>query len=581
MVTNPGLTRLSCMPQRSAAEIADLLEEIGRRAAFEAGNSYKAKAYVRAAASLRRLLRPLDGLIRAGALRTIPGVGAAIAKRIESLHRGGTDPSLERMRAKLPASLLGLLAIPGLQPVTILKLHRLLGIHSLDDLAAACRHGKVGTTKGLGSALERKILQGLKIASEGEGRLRMNQAQAVLDHTIAELRHLRPTLRNVTIAGELRRSCELISDLRLVAVDLKAKEARQERFGTVTLHTCLKPRFGAVLLNASGSERHLAQLSALARNKGLRLSADALWRGQRALATPREDDIYKALDLRFVPPELREGTDEIAQAAREALPELITLRDLRGVLHLHTDFSDGANTLEEMAEAARGRGYGYLGVADHSQSAHYARGLKLEQVEAQHRVIDVLNTRYRGRFRILKGIESDILADGGLDYPAEVLERFDFVVASVHNRFRLERDQQTRRIIAAVSNPYTTILGHLTGRQLLRRPGYDVDVDAILKACAAHRVAVEINGNPWRLELDWRWHRKALDLGCMLSINPDAHSVAELDLVKWGVAVARKGGVARENVLNAMCLEQILHHLRRRAASRRARNRRATSSGRA
>jgi DNA polymerase (family X) len=565
------------MAQRDAAEIADLLEEIGRRAAFEAGNPYKAKAYVRAAANLRRLVRPLDELIREGALQSIPGVGAAIAKRIEALQRGETDASLESMRARLPAGLLALLAIPGLRPATVLKLHGLLGISSLDDLAAACRNGKLAKTKGLGSALERKILQGLKIVSEGEGRLRMNQAQAILEQNIAELERLRPGLHSITIAGDLRRGCELVADLRLVAVDPNLKAATEERFGTTRLHTCPVHCYGAVLLHATGSERHLAQLQMLARAKGLTLTADALRRGTRALTARREHDIYKALQLPFIAPELREGTDEIARARRGALASLVTLQQLRGVLHLHTDFSDGMNTLEEMAEAARGRGYGYLGVADHSQSAHYAGGLSLDQIETQHAMVEALNRRYRGRFRILKGIESDILADGALDYPPQVLQRFDFVVASVHSRFRLGRDEQTKRIIAAVSNPYTTILGHLTGRQLLRRPGYDVDVEAVLKACAEHGVAVEINGNPWRLELDWRWHRKAQAFGCRLSINPDAHSIAELDLVKWGVAVARKGGVAQENVLNAMSLEEIMQHLRSRAALHSAHGQRAPS----
>jgi DNA polymerase (family X) len=250
-----------------------------------------------------------------------------------------------------------------------------------------------------------------------------------------------------------------------------------------------------------------------------------------------------------------------SRARRDGFPEVITVKDLRGILHLHTVFSDGVNTLEEMAEAARERGYAYLGVADHSQSAHYAGGLTLEEIEAQHEMADALNRRYRGRFRVLKGIESDILADGSLDYSPEVLARFDFIVASVHSRFKMTRDEQTKRIIAAVSNPYTTILGHLTGRQLLRRPGYEVDIEAVLKACANHGVAVEINGNPYRLELDWRWHRKALDLGCMLSINPDAHSISELDLVKWGVAVARKGGVPKNRVLNAMSLGQMAAYL--------------------
>lgn len=552
------------MRARSAAEVADLLDEIGRRSAFEVVNPYKAKAYLRAAASLRHLMRPLGELINEGALQSIPGVGANIAKRIEQLHRLGTDASLERMREKLPAGVLELLDLPGLRPATILKLHERLGLNNLNDLVEACRQGRVASTKGLGAALERKILQGIAVAREGEGRLRMNQAQAILDRAKMDLQRVRPTLRNVTIAGDLRRSLELVSDLRLVAIDPEVAGVTAEAFGPITLHACPAASFGTVLLHATGSATHVAQLARQARKQGLILSADGLHRGRKCVAGRREEDIYEALGLEYVPPELREGTDEIARAEAGELPQLITAGDLKGVLHVHTDFSDGVNTLEEMAEAARRRGYAYLGVSDHSQSAHYAGGLKLHEIEAQHALIEGLNRRYRGKFRIFKGIESDILADGSLDYPGEVLDRFDFVVASVHSRFRLDKNDQTRRIVTAVANPYTTILGHLTGRQLLRRPGYDVDVEAVLQACATHGVAVEINSNPYRLELDWRWHSKALALGCLLSINPDAHSIAELDLVKWGLAIARKGGVRKPSVVNAMTLRQLLAYLRKR-----------------
>jgi DNA polymerase (family 10) len=270
-----------------------------------------------------------------------------------------------------------------------------------------------------------------------------------------------------------------------------------------------------------------------------KLKALATRKGRPALR-PRvvaktEDDIYTALGVPFIEPELREGTDEIALAMKHALSMLVGDADVRGILHAHTDLSDGVDTLEVMAEATRARGYQYFGVADHSKSAHYAGGLSVEEILAQHAEIDRLNKRYGPSFRILKGIESDILADGSLDYPEEILARFDFVVASVHGRFKLDRNTQTQRIIRAVQNPFTTILGHMTGRQLLRRPGYDVDVEAILAACADHGVAVEINANPWRLDLDWRWHRRALELGCTMSINPDAHSTDEIDLTHWGV----------------------------------------------
>ena len=303
----------------------------------------------------------------------------------------------------------------------------------------------------------------------------------------------------------------------------------------------------------------------VAERRGLRLDERGLYRGQHLVDCVDEKDVYAALDLPFIEPELREGRGEIALAVARRLPQLVADQDIRGLLHCHTDFSDGSNTLEEMAEATRAKGYEYFGVADHSKTASYAGGLSVERVADQHKLADELNARYQGRFRILKGIESDILEDGSLDYPDEVLARFDFVVASVHSRFRLDAKTQTERIIRAVSNPFTTILGHMTGRLLRRREGYQIDIEKVLEACARHGVAVEINAHPQRLDLDWRWHQRALELGCMVSINPDAHSVDELDLTSWGVLMARKGGIPPDRVLNCLGRDELVRYLTRRA----------------
>jgi DNA polymerase (family 10) len=305
-------------------------------------------------------------------------------------------------------------------------------------------------------------------------------------------------------------------------------------------------------LFATGSESHLNQLQKVARKKGFILDETGLYRDEKLVAARTEEEIYRALDLPFIEPELREGRGEIALARKRRLPKLVRARDIRGILHAHTTASDGVNTLRQMAEAARKRGYSYFGVADHSKTAHYAGGLSVDEIIAQHELIDEQNSEYGDEFQIFKGIESDILPDGSLDYPDEVLAHFDFVVASVHGQFRKDRKSQTDRILRAVANPYTTILGHMTGRQLLRRPGYDIDVETILTACAKHGVAIEINANPWRLDLDWRWHKRGLELGCIFSINPDAHSVSEIDLTQWGLAMARKGGVPPERVLNSL-----------------------------
>jgi DNA polymerase (family X) len=550
------------MARLDALEVADLLLEIGRRAMLESGNPYKAKAYIRAAEGLRTLITPLGEVIRRSQLRAMPGIGDAIARCIMELREKGTDEGLERLRAKYPASLLQLLAIPRLKPSAIVKLHKELGITSLAEAEEAAREGRLRKVKGLGALVERKILEGAVLASGPPGTMRANRAEELLAHAGEALKA--EGAGNITIAGDFRRGCELISDLRLVATSKAAGQITHERLGTVGVDICPNEKQGSVLLFATGSTKHLEQLEAVARDKKLVLGVEGIGPPGAQAACRTEAAIYRRLGLPFIPPELREGEDEIALAKVGKLPKLIEEKDLKGVLHIHTDASDGMNTLREMAEATRELGYQYLGVSDHSRAAHYAGGLSIDEVLRQGELVDALNAEFGRSFRILKGIESDILSDGSLDYPEEVLAGFDIVVASVHSGFRRNKAEQTARIIKAVSKPYTTILGHPTGRLLLHRPGYEVDIDAVLKACAAHGVAVEINSNPHRMELDWRWHRRALELGCLLSINPDAHSLGELSLVRWGVRLARKGGVAKEHVLNAMSLSRLLQHLKRR-----------------
>jgi DNA polymerase (family X) len=573
VVASAGVfVRYPAMKKLEAAEVADLLLEIGRRTSLEGGNPYKAKAYVRAAESLRNASRPLAEMIRRGELRQIPGVGDAIAERIARLHRSGTDPILTKMRAKLPTGVLDLLTVPGLRPDKVLRLHDQLGIGSLDELAQACREGRLEVVKGLGPALQRKISHGLEILRMGRGRLHMHRAAELLDHAISELKRHRPELNNIEIAGDLRRGCEVIADLRLVATSSKARSTTEERLGNITLQVTRPEWFGAVLALATGCATYIGKVQELASAKGFAITPEGVKRGEKVKPTLNESDVYKLLGLPFIEPELREGEEEIRLAKAKKLPRLVQDGDIRGIIHCHTVMSDGVHTLEEMAEAARKSGYQYIGISDHSQSAHYAGGLSVKEIEQQHADIDALNARYGSRFRVLKGIESDIRSDGSLDYPDDVLSRFDFVIASVHGQFRLDRGAQTARLIRAVTHPLTTILGHPTGRQLLRRIGYDVDLEAVLRACAKHGVAVEINANPYRLELDWRWHQRALKLGCLLSIDPDAHSIAELGLVRWGVAIARKGMVQRKQVLSCFTRTELLAHLakRKRARARRA-----------
>jgi DNA polymerase (family X) len=547
-----------------AQQVAKLLREYAQRTALRGGNPYRAKAYSRAADSLAALAIPLNRLIEEDRLTEIPGVGEAIADIITKLHRTGSHPSLEKLRKEIPAGVLEMLTVPGLRPEKVLRLHKDLGIASLVELEAAANDDRIRKAKGLGASLQTKILQNLAIAKSGEGRLHLNRAAALIEHALASLAKLRPDLKHVTVAGDFRRGCELVADLALVAEGVKEEGAPAALNSSgLKVHVTDRKHFGATLLHATGSAEHLDQLRTLAERKSMTLQADGLRKGRRLMAA-KEEDIYEALGLQFIEPELREGRGEIERALKGELPELVTDRDLRGILHCHTDASDGTETLKMMANATRKRGFQYFGVADHSQSAHYAGGLSPEEIDAQHREANRLNKSFGKEFRILKGIESDILADGSLDYPDEILSRFDFVVASIHGRFKLDEKEQTARLLRAISNPRTTILGHMTGRQLMRRPGYDVDIETVLRACARYGVAIEINAHPWRLDLDWRWHQAALDFGCMLSINPDAHSIGELDHMHWGVEIARKGGVPADRVLNAMSLTQLMRHLKRR-----------------
>ena len=555
------------MSSVDARRVASLLREYAQRTALRGGNPYRAKAYSRAADNLAALADPLDVLVAEDRLMEIPGVGQAIADIITKLHKTGTHPSLEKLRKEVPKDVLEMLSVPGLRPEKVLLLYKDLGIASLAELEAAAKEDRIKKAKGLGAALQTKILQNLAIAKSGEGRLHLHRAAAQLAYAKDSIRKSQPELKRVTVAGDFRRGCELVGDLTIVAEAPKTLKA-PERSPADGLQIRLSDHkhFGAALLFATGSAAHVEQLQALAAGKGLRLEADGLQKG-RTLIAGEEVHIYRALGLPFIDPELREGRGEVELALNGKLPKLVTDQDLRGILHCHTDASDGTEILETMAKATRQRGFEYFGVADHSKSAHYAGGLSVDQIVEQHREADLLNKRFGKDFRILKGIESDILADGSLDYTDDVLERFDFVVASIHGRFKLDRKAQTQRLLRAISDPHTTIIGHMTGRQLQRRPGYEIDVEKVLRACAKHDVVVEINAHPWRLDLDWRWHQAALEFGCMMSINPDAHSIPELDHMHWGVQMARKGGVPADRVLNAMTLAEITRYLRQKRRS--------------
>lgn len=545
------------MARLNAAEIARLLREMGRRMQLESGNPYRAMAYLRAADNLALTTLPIGRLIAEDRLTEIPGIGEALAGVIRQLHETGRSSKLDTLREAMPEGVLEMLAVPGLSTDRIRKLHRELGIGSLAALEDAALSGQLAATKGFGPAFQAKVLQGLEMSRRPQGR-HVHRAAQALDYAAAELARTHPGLRRITPTGDFRRGCELIGSLSLVAVDPggPANNREIEAAEGLRVHVTSADRFGVTLLLTTGSERHVAALRRLAAAKGLTLTVEGLRRGKTVVAGEAEEEIYRALGLPFIAPELRETGEEVDLARKDELPELVRGQDIRGVLHVHTERSDGTEPLDVMVQAARSRGYAWLGLTDHSQTASYAGGLKVDEVREQQREVDKLNWRLGTSFHVFKGIESDILADGSLDYPADVLAGFDLVIASVHSRFRMGEKEQTERILKAIANPYTSVLGHVTGRQLLRRPGYEVDMEAILQACAREGVAIEMNANPWRLDMDWRWCRRALELGCLIAIDPDAHATQEIDNLRWGVLMARKGAVPKERVINALSTKE-------------------------
>ncbi len=567
------------------AKVADALEEIGLLLELLGENPFKTRAYANGARILRGLERDLGELIRTNELGKIKGFGAALVEKVTTLYETGSLPYLEKLRREVPSGLVAWLGIPGLGPKRARTIHIALGISTLDELEQAARAGKIRVLEGFGETTEKKILEGIARIRSHAGRFLMPVARAEADRLVALLRGV-PGVERVEAAGSVRRRAETSKDVDLVSVakdpgaamdafasaaDVVEVTGRGETKCSVRLASGLgadlrvvpERSFPFALCYFTGSKAHNVALRSRAQKRGLRLNEYALVREADGEKIPCADEvaIYRALGLEFIPPELREDRGEIEAAEEGRLPTLLEDSDLRGILHCHSTWSDGKDSIARMADAARARGMAYLGLTDHSRSATYARGLTIARVAQQHAEIDAWNAKAKDGFRILKGIECDILADGTLDYPDQVLASFDFVIASVHSRFQLPEKEQTARIVRALRNPWVDLLGHPTGRLLLEREPYALDLLQVLDAAVEEGVAVEINAHPMRLDLDPTGLRYGVSKGMKTSIDPDAHETGGLDDVRWGVGVARRGWCTADDVLNAWPLERLLHWL--------------------
>ena len=573
-------------------EIAEKLREIYQLMQLAGENRFRAIAFDRAAQTIESLNEDINDYIENDSLTDIKGIGNSIAEDIKSYAGTGEIEVLVALRERIPEGVIQWLNISGLGPKNIAKIHKELDISTLKELKEACKDGRVAGLDGLGEKSAQKILKSIEWMEQFDERCRLDEAVEIAQPMFDFLKELEG-VQHIEIAGSLRRSKETIGDIDFLIgagsdyiepifdafVDhelvvevlgrgdtkssIRTQDGRQ-----VDLRIVKPEQFPAALMYFTGSKEHNVVMRQRARKRELSLNEYGLFEldeegntnFDRPIDFSSETDIYKKLDLHFVPPELREDRGEFPYFEQHEEMPLVTDDDIRGVIHAHSTWSDGKYSIKDMAEACLERGYEYLGLTDHSRTAAYAGGLTVDQIRQQWEEVDRLNEEYESEgisFKIFKGIESDILSNGSLDYDDDILDQFDFVIASVHNGLDMSRKKMMERFRNAIKNPYTRIIGHPTGRLLLKRDGSDLDMNELIDLAAEHNTAIEINANPWRLDLDWRHGNKASDVGLMSSINPDAHSIEGIDHITYGVQIARKGKFDKQRILNTMAAKEV------------------------
>ncbi|GAB4376264.1 MAG: DNA polymerase/3'-5' exonuclease PolX [Calditrichia bacterium] len=569
-------------------KIIQILEEMAVLFDLKGENPFKVRAYSNAARILQGMGDEFTQLVQTNQLVQIKGIGKSIAEVITEIWETGKSAELEQMKSEIPETLLDMLKIPGMGPKKVKAVWEKLNITTIGELEYACKENRLVDLEGFGQKTQEKILQGIELVKKYSERHLLSDAREAAVALFDQIKEFKGIIR-CEIAGSLRRWKETIKD-----IDILASAAEEDRESIMAAFTSLpevetvtargKTKSSVVLkrgINAdlrlvsdqqfpyalhhfTGSKEHNVAMRQFAQKLNLKMNEYGLFTAEmKNIPCQSEADIFQHLGMAYIPPELRENLGEIEAALRKELPELLTFSDLKGMIHVHSRYSDGENSILELAQACQQRGFTYLVVSDHSKSAMYANGLTEERIIAQQQEIDQLNQNLNN-FRILKSIEADILPDGSLDYPDSVLATFDLVIASIHSRFNMSEQEATTRLIQAMENPYVTILGHPTGRLLLGREGYPVNMPEVIDAAAKLGVALELNANPHRLDVDWRLLRTAREKGVKISINPDAHRIDGLDDIHYGVGIARKGWLTKEDVLNFLDVDQLLAFAARR-----------------
>lgn len=567
----------------SNAEIVAFLKRQAALMELAGQNGFRVRAFDNAARMLEDLEVDVADMSAAGTLTEIDGIGKGLAEFIAEFINTGTTAGYDELTQSVPETLLDLLRIPGLGTKKVKAMFDALEIASLEELEAACQDGRLDDLAGFGKKTQENILKGIAGLARYQGQYRLDQALTDAAELVMQLQALPATIR-VSIAGSLRRHKEVVKDVDIVlstespaevaatfatmpqVVDVLAQGDRKTTVRLpsgiqVDLRLVADEHYASMLHHFTGSKDHNVTMRSRALNRDLHLNEYGLFHGRKGdgdrINTRDEAELFAALELNFIPPELREGLGEIEAAESDGLPTLLQAEDIRGMLHVHTTASDGADSLADMVAAVQQRGYEYVAICDHSKSAGYVFGLKQDDIAKQHADIDALQEKLTD-FRILKGIESDILRNGSLDYDDDILQRFDLVVVAIHNAMGMDESALTARVIKAMEHPAANVLAHPAGRLLLQREGPPINLEDIVAAAAANNVALELNTHPTRFDLDWRWLRRAKAAGCRIAVNTDAHRISDLDSLALGCGIARKGWLSAQDTINTLGADDLL-----------------------
>lgn len=563
--------------------VANILNEIGLLLELKGENPFKSRAYYNAARIIEVLDEDLETLVKEGRLKDVKGIGEALEKKITELVTTGKLKYYEELKQSVPLGLVEMLKIPGLGPKKIKTLYDKLGITTIGELEYACIENRLLSLPGFGEKTQKKIFEGIQFIKQFSGHHLYFEAY---EEAVKLKEYLESTglVIRCEIAGSIRRKKEIVKDIDILATSAQPEKlmecfvnyqgikdvvAKGDTKASVVLNSGINAdlrvvkdeEFPYALHHFTGSKEHNTAMRHRAKAMGIKMNEYGLFKGDVLISCASEEEIFEKLNLCYIPPELRENAGEIEAAEKGEIPVLVEEKDLKGIFHVHTTYSDGRNSLTDIVQRARELGYSYIAITDHSKSAFYAAGLNEERLLEQWEEIEALNREYDD-IVILKGIEVDILPDGSLDYSDDVLEKFDLVIASIHSHFKMGREEMTRRVVKAIENKYVHIIGHLTGRLLLSRDGYEIDVYEVIEAAREHGKVIEINSSPYRLDLDWRYIKQAKERGVKFAICPDAHSIEGLEDVKYGIGIARKGWLEAKDVINTYEIQQVLDFLK-------------------